>query len=172
MSERLAGTHEVAELLGVSRQRVHQLAAEPGFPSPIARLSAGDVWDVRHIEAWRAQMRPFTERTRSHVPARDPERPQDDPWDANAVRFLLGTPEGAAWKRGDLMECLREQKGRVTRQPDRVRAAGQLAKTYGVDRRPDVGGKTIHFFRTDRHAPTPYPCSAAERRAWLRAAAP
>ena len=65
------------------------------------------------------------------------------------------------------MECLREQPNRVKRQPGRVAEAKRLAAKYGIDRRPDPGGKTIHFFRTDPLAPTPYPSSAAERRAWL-----
>lgn len=42
--ELLAST-DVAEVLGVSRQRVHQLAAEhPQFPAPYARLGSGPIW--------------------------------------------------------------------------------------------------------------------------------
>jgi hypothetical protein len=38
----LVGVAEVAELLGVSRQRVHQLIREQaGFPDPVAHLRAG-----------------------------------------------------------------------------------------------------------------------------------
>lgn len=41
----LAGGTEAAEILGVSRQRVHQLATEhPDFPAPVARLSCGSIW--------------------------------------------------------------------------------------------------------------------------------
>lgn len=40
----LAGTSEVADLLGVSRQRVSQLAARDDAPAPIARLKSGPVW--------------------------------------------------------------------------------------------------------------------------------
>ena len=167
--QELVGAQEVAELLGVTRQRVHQLAGTEGFPEPAARLSQGSVWKLRHIEKWRKRIRPTSEviNSVSTLPSRDPERPQDDRWDANVVRFLLGTPEGATWRRGDLMECLREQPGRVERQPGRVNEAKRLAAKYGVERRPDPGGKTIHFFRTDQQAPMPYPSSAAERRAWL-----
>ena len=36
---------EAAEILGVSRQRVHQLAADNSlFPPPVARLASGSVW--------------------------------------------------------------------------------------------------------------------------------
>ena len=105
---------------------------------------------------------------RPKPPERDPDRPQDDPWDANAVRYLLDQPEGSHWTRGNLMECMREQGNRMTSQPDKVREAADLAPSYGVERRPDQGGKTIHFFRTDNAAPVPYPASAAERRACLK----
>jgi hypothetical protein len=118
-------------------------------------------------------MRHITKRSRNagpKPPRRDPDRPQDDPWDANAIRYLLDTPEGRQWTRGNLMECMREQGNRVRRQPDKVREAAELAVKYGVERRPDPGAKTIHFFRTDDEAPLPYPCSAVERRVSLREA--
>lgn len=168
--QELVGAQEIAEMLGVSRQRVHQLTQTPGFPEPTARLSQGSVWKTKHIEKWRKKMRPTNPLAETIIPApppRDPERPQDDPWDADAVRFLLNTPDGAAWRRGDLMECMREQRKRVECQPDRVAAAARIAAKFGIDRRPDPGGKTIHFFRTDDGAPAPYPSSAAERRGWL-----
>ncbi len=40
----LAGTSEVAEILGVSKQRVNQLMAKDHFPKPVARLAATPVW--------------------------------------------------------------------------------------------------------------------------------
>jgi hypothetical protein len=54
--ERYAGVSEVAALLGVSRQRVAELRAKPGFPAPIAEISAGPVWKVsslnRFLQEW------------------------------------------------------------------------------------------------------------------------
>lgn len=38
------GIAEIAELLGVSRQRVDQLQSRQDFPAPVARLAAGPVW--------------------------------------------------------------------------------------------------------------------------------
>ena len=32
---------EIAELLGVSKQRAHQLVDEPGFPAPVGRDGRG-----------------------------------------------------------------------------------------------------------------------------------
>ena len=48
----LVGPKEVADLLGVSRQRVTQLARQPGFPKPVAVLKAGKIWDADEIRAW------------------------------------------------------------------------------------------------------------------------
>lgn len=48
----LVGVAEVAEMLGVTRQRVHQLVAGPGFPEPVARLSAGLIWLRSDVQRW------------------------------------------------------------------------------------------------------------------------
>lgn len=48
----LVGTHEIAAMLGVSRQRVLQLAQTPGFPAPVARLKVGNVWVKHQVSAW------------------------------------------------------------------------------------------------------------------------
>ena len=39
-------------LLGVSRQRVYQLATRSDFPQPIAELAQGKVWALVDIETW------------------------------------------------------------------------------------------------------------------------
>lgn len=53
----LVGVTEIAEDLGVSRQRAHQLTKRPDFPAPIAKLQAGPVWTRpsldRFVEQWR-----------------------------------------------------------------------------------------------------------------------
>jgi predicted DNA-binding transcriptional regulator AlpA len=44
---------DVAKLLGVSRQRVHQIMeADLTFPAPAATLSVGRVWERADIEKW------------------------------------------------------------------------------------------------------------------------
>lgn len=48
----LVGVAEIAELLGLTRQRVLQLRSVPGFPQPVAVLSAGLIWNRRDIERW------------------------------------------------------------------------------------------------------------------------
>jgi len=50
------GVTEVAKDFGVSRQRVSELRARPGFPAPIAELAAGPVWKAsslrRFLDSW------------------------------------------------------------------------------------------------------------------------
>jgi predicted DNA-binding transcriptional regulator AlpA len=59
---RLVGAHEIRELLGVTRQRVYQLARGDGFPSPVATLAQGKIWLIDDIEAWIGEHRPGTGR--------------------------------------------------------------------------------------------------------------
>lgn len=49
---RMGGVTEVAELLGVSRQRLSKLRERPDFPDPIGTLAQGAVWDLDAVEAW------------------------------------------------------------------------------------------------------------------------
>jgi predicted DNA-binding transcriptional regulator AlpA len=48
----LVGVHEIAQMLGVTRQRVQQLTQQGGFPAPEAVLKAGKVWKRSAVEAW------------------------------------------------------------------------------------------------------------------------
>lgn len=50
----LAGRTEITEITGLSRQRVHQLVHEDGFPAPIDVLADGrtPVWRRLDIEEW------------------------------------------------------------------------------------------------------------------------
>lgn len=52
MTERLVGAFEIAAMLGVTRQRVHQLAVLPDFPAPLAHLASGKVWEREAVEEW------------------------------------------------------------------------------------------------------------------------
>jgi prophage regulatory protein len=38
------GLQEISIVLGVSKQRVHQLSANPDFPRPYTRVSNGPIW--------------------------------------------------------------------------------------------------------------------------------
>jgi hypothetical protein len=55
-AETFHGVTEVAQLLGVSKQRVSELRTSAAFPAPIAELAAGPVWAGsslrRFVESW------------------------------------------------------------------------------------------------------------------------
>lgn len=48
----LMGVTEIALLLGVTRQRVQQLAKTEGFPEPTARLVGAIIWLREDVEQW------------------------------------------------------------------------------------------------------------------------
>lgn len=48
----LVAAHEIGAMLNLSRQRVSQLAVDPGFPRPVAVLSVGRIWLREDIEKW------------------------------------------------------------------------------------------------------------------------
>jgi len=99
-----------------------------------------------------------------NVPERDPDRPQNDPWDADAVRYLLSHAVVAQrWSKSVLFECLREQPGRRKTMPQRVEEAARLAEIHGVERRRE--GSVLNFFRTDLDRPD-YPAGPDERRVY------
>ncbi len=54
MPHHLVGVAEVADMLGLTRQRVHQLAQDENadFPKPAAVLSAGVIWERKSVEEW------------------------------------------------------------------------------------------------------------------------
>jgi predicted DNA-binding transcriptional regulator AlpA len=53
----VVGVSEIAEMLGVSRQRAHTLTGRAGFPAPVVRLKMGAVWTRRDVERWIARNR-------------------------------------------------------------------------------------------------------------------
>lgn len=66
----IMGVAEIAALLGISRQRVHQLSASEGFPAPYAQLQAGTFWRRSDILAWM--------RTTGRTPRVRERKPPDD----------------------------------------------------------------------------------------------
>lgn len=52
MAPDLVGTAEIADMLGVTNQRVHQLSETDDFPEPVAVLAAGRIWKRADVEAW------------------------------------------------------------------------------------------------------------------------
>ena len=98
-------------------------------------------------------------------PSTYPNPRGDDPWDNDAVHYLLDQPDVAAsFKRGPLMECLRRQPNRLKNQPQRVEEAAELARRHGVIQKSsynaDVGKTIVRLIRTDPGAPS-YPAERA-----------
>jgi predicted DNA-binding transcriptional regulator AlpA len=48
---------EIAELLGVSKQRAHQIVEEKGFPAPLAEDGRGRVWSRYEVQVWAKRWR-------------------------------------------------------------------------------------------------------------------
>lgn len=46
---------EVADFLGVSRQRAAILADRPDFPAPLATLSVGRIWSTEDVRSYAAR---------------------------------------------------------------------------------------------------------------------
>jgi predicted DNA-binding transcriptional regulator AlpA len=58
VTHHLVSVPEIAELLGVSQQRAHQIInAYVDFPAPEADLAIGRVWSREAVESW-AQSHP------------------------------------------------------------------------------------------------------------------
>lgn len=53
--DRFVGVSEIAQLLGVSRQRVMQLRQRDDFPEPVAELAAGPVWRMFNLQRFIAE---------------------------------------------------------------------------------------------------------------------
>jgi predicted DNA-binding transcriptional regulator AlpA len=43
---------EIAEILGVSKQRADQLRRQPDFPTPVDRWARGDLWAAADVRQW------------------------------------------------------------------------------------------------------------------------
>jgi predicted DNA-binding transcriptional regulator AlpA len=58
VGKHLMGQAEIADRLGVSRQRVQQLSAKPNWPEPFDTLAMGKVWWIKDIDEWIRAHRP------------------------------------------------------------------------------------------------------------------
>ena len=52
VTHHLVGAQEIGVILGVSRQRAHQLVSRPDFPRPVVTLAMGKVWNREEVVAW------------------------------------------------------------------------------------------------------------------------
>lgn len=52
------GAKEIAERLGITTPRAHQLIHRRDFPEPYAVLAMGSIWAASDVERWIAERRP------------------------------------------------------------------------------------------------------------------
>jgi predicted DNA-binding transcriptional regulator AlpA len=57
--DNILGTAEVAEVLGVSKQRIHSLRKLVEFPEPIKQLASTPLWDRADIIQFLTKWRPW-----------------------------------------------------------------------------------------------------------------
>lgn len=57
--EDILGTSEVAEVLGVSKQRIHSLRQTIDFPEPMLQLASTPLWDRQEVMAFLAKWKPW-----------------------------------------------------------------------------------------------------------------
>jgi predicted DNA-binding transcriptional regulator AlpA len=57
--ENILGTSEVAEVLGVSKQRIHSLRQMSSFPEPVVQLASTPLWDKEDVIKFLAEWRPW-----------------------------------------------------------------------------------------------------------------
>lgn len=71
MGRYLMGQAEIADRLGVTRQRVQQLVNKPNWPEPFDTLAMGKVWWIKDVDEWIRAHRP-------DIPV-DERKPDDKP---------------------------------------------------------------------------------------------
>lgn len=58
---KIVGVAEMAEMLGLTKQRVQQLTQRSDFPEPVYRMTAGNFWLLTDFEEWARRVgRPLT----------------------------------------------------------------------------------------------------------------
>jgi hypothetical protein len=90
----LASAADAAEILGVSRQRVHQLAASnTRFPAPIVRVGTGPLWAVPAIEHFASvwDRRPGRPAARTATEPGEHPKPRRGPTDRREARAVPGS---------------------------------------------------------------------------------
>lgn len=138
---------------------------ESGSSSPSVDLFNELLWVcgrtlavVERNQLPRHQPNRSTETPMPEAPTTYPNPRGDDPWDNDAVHYLLEKADVAAsFRRGPLAECLRRQPNRLEKQPHRVAEAEEFARRHGVRQAPmydrRIGKDIVRLIRTDADAP-------------------
>lgn len=105
---KLCGLTEIAEILGVSRQRANTIVKSPGFPAPVQVLAAGSIWARPDVELYAESLPPAGQRRPGprgprwyyiEVAYHDPTSPRPDPgfvaWVGQAADHAAADTEAA-----------------------------------------------------------------------------
>jgi hypothetical protein len=74
----LIGITEIADVLGVSRQRAGKLADAPDFPSPVAHPASGRVYTRASVKAFQRRWEPTRSPSAAAHDANSPHQESDD----------------------------------------------------------------------------------------------
>jgi predicted DNA-binding transcriptional regulator AlpA len=144
----LVGVSELAELLGVSRQRASELANSKTFPKPVAQLSSGPVWVEAAVRRYENEW---------------PRRPGRPPVHRGRFRgrIFISVPGKEDRVRSLLAELLRlgdaHQDGQILElsipveapRPELLRTAGVEEVSHALDRAGLVWGTDYRWQATE-----------------------
>lgn len=104
----MCGLTEVAEILGVSRQRASQIVKSPEFPDPVQVIAAGSLWAQPEVKLYAESLPPAGQRRPGptgprwyyiEVAYHDPTDPRPDPgfvaWVGQAANNTAADTEAA-----------------------------------------------------------------------------
>jgi len=90
-AHRFMGNYEIRALLGVSRQRVHQITHLDSFPAPVAELASGGIWLATDVDDWIRAHRPGLHRANTDT-SEAPAGPSGERQDEDERRKSDGRP--------------------------------------------------------------------------------
>lgn len=125
----LVGASEVAEMLDVSRQRVHQLREHADFPVPLVEVAMGPLWDARAIDKFAREW------------ARSPGRPRREATTAGRNRTATSKVALRSGARNASLAPVKRAPaaGKISRDPASPRKAAAKATPKSSKRERSLG---------------------------------
>jgi transcriptional regulator with XRE-family HTH domain len=159
------GLRELAEIVGRPPSTINRI--EHGHVEPSVSLMAEVLeacgFALTVVPNWAAPTRRDTvvpSASSPEPPTTYPNPRHNDPWDNDAVHWLLKQQGGSRWTHGVLFEHARRQRRLVERDAPRLSGAAELAARHGVLQIDmfdhELGKQIVHLIRTDANAPA-YP---------------
>jgi hypothetical protein len=108
----LMSAAEIAEELGVARQRVHQLRSTAAFPAPLAELRGGAVWDARAVRKFAKTWA----RRPGRPPGREPRRMTYRNSDGRMIDLEFLENRGISLTKADIDSMSPEELDKIIRE--------------------------------------------------------